>query len=151
MRSPWEGSRDPRGGGDYLTPPQGAGGGRFGLLPPPWARFPVTQRKKNHARLCSSGQTTEIRISSPQSGFTKKPQNTTTLFSPENSTHISPDEDSPPTPNRSLFNFILFHAMLVQGSFPSSPHPPSLLLLFITPPPQSLISFSPTHSDAACL
>lgn len=54
-----------------------------------------------------------------------------------------------PTHQTDLY-LILFHALLVQGSFSSSLHPPFFLyLFFLLPPLQSLISFSPTHSDAA--
>lgn len=56
---------------------------------------------------------------------------------------LFPGTKLPHSPNESLFNFILFHALLVQGIFFPSSHPllSSSIYFFATPP--SLISFHP--------
>lgn len=105
--------------------------------------------KENQSKPCKSGQKTASQnLQAPWSGF---PNNSRTPL--PQTPPIFSGTKIPHPPDRSLFNFILFHGLLVQDSFSSSSHPPSfppLFIFFAVPPSQSLISFSPTHGDAAC-
>lgn len=73
--------------------PQGGGDGCFWLLSPPWTRFLVTQRKESIQTVLIRPENRNQDLQAPWSGF---PHNSTTFPSP-NSTHISWDQDSPPT------------------------------------------------------
>lgn len=105
----------------------------------------MTQRKNHNSTLLIRPDNRNQNFISSVWLYKKKLNNNSPL--PRKPPPIFPRMKIPHPPNRSLFNFILFrYSLLVQGSFFLF-FPPSLLPSSIYFPP-SLISFSPTHSDA---
>lgn len=147
MKPEEEGSSKTTGVGEI---PQGRGNGCFWLLSPPWTRCLVTQRGESVQTVLIRPENRNWNVPAPWSGV---PNNSRTLPSPKLHPHFL--EQRSPTHQTDLY-LILFCVMLVGARWFFFLFLPSLLSFSIFfccphPPAQSLISFSPIHSDTICL